>query len=51
MSSGTAPSRRERLRAQTLTEILEHGLAQIADGGPSALSLIGIAKAMGMSGP
>jgi AcrR family transcriptional regulator len=50
-SHTTAPSRRERLRAQTLAEIREHGLAQIAEGGPRALSLIGIAKAMGMSGP
>lgn len=45
------PSRRERLRAQTLAEIREHGYAQIAEGGPTALSLNGIAKAMGMSGP
>jgi AcrR family transcriptional regulator len=51
MSSITAPSRRERLRVQTLAEIREHGLAQIAEGGPAALSLAGIAKAMGMSGP
>jgi AcrR family transcriptional regulator len=49
--SSTAPSRRERLRAQTLAEIREHGFAQLADGGPAALSLTGIAKAMGMSGP
>lgn len=35
----------------TLAEIREHGYAQIADGGPAALSLSGIAKAMGMSGP
>ncbi|MBV9196372.1 MAG: helix-turn-helix transcriptional regulator, partial [Solirubrobacterales bacterium] len=47
----TAPSRRERLRAQTLAEIREHAYAQIAQGGPAALSLNGIAKAMGMSGP
>ena len=51
MSSTLAPSRRERLRAQTLAEIREHGYAQIAEGGPTALSLNGIAKAMGMSGP
>jgi AcrR family transcriptional regulator len=49
--SVTAPSRRERLRAQTLAEIREHAYAQIAQGGPAALSLNGIAKAMGMSGP
>ena len=35
----------------TLEEIREHGYAQIAQGGPAALSLNGIAKAMGMSGP
>ena len=34
-----------------MAEIREHGLAQIAEGGPGALSLTGIAKAMGMSGP
>jgi AcrR family transcriptional regulator len=51
MPSTTAPSRRERLRAQTLAEIREHGFAQLAEGGPAALSLTGIAKAMGMSGP
>ena len=51
MPSDTAPSRRERIRADTRTEICEHGLAQVAQGGPGALSLTGIAKAMGMSGP
>src|ERR1017187_1800208 len=51
MPSDTAPSRRERIRADTRTEICEHGLAQVAEGGPGALSLTGIAKAMGMSGP
>jgi AcrR family transcriptional regulator len=51
MPSPTAPSRRERIRAGTLAEIREHGFAQVAEGGPAALSLAGIAKAMGMSGP
>lgn len=51
MSSTFVPSRRERIRTQTLAEIREHGYEQIAQGGPSALSLNGIAKAMGMSGP
>lgn len=51
MPPTTAPSRRERLRAEALAEIREHGYAQIAGGGPTALSLNGIAKAMGMSGP
>ena len=50
-ASRSAPSRRERLRAQAFGEIREHGYAQIAEGGPTALSLNGIAKAMGMSGP
>jgi AcrR family transcriptional regulator len=50
VSSAVIPSRRERLRAQTLGEIREHGYAQIAEGGPTALSLNGIAKTMGMSG-
>jgi AcrR family transcriptional regulator len=34
-----------------MAEIREHGVAQIAEAGPGALSLTGIAKAMGMSGP
>jgi len=44
-------TRRERLRRDTLAEIRVRALAQIADGGPSAVSLNAIAKAMGMSGP
>lgn len=44
-------SRRDRLRAEALADIRRHGYAQIAAGGPAALSLNGIAKAMGMSGP
>src|SRR3954449_3376359 len=44
-------SRRERLRAEALQDIPRHGYEQIAQGGPTALSLNGIAKAMGMSGP
>jgi AcrR family transcriptional regulator len=50
-SAPVVPTRRDRIRAQTLAEIREHGYAQIAEGGPAALSLNGIAKAMGMSGP
>jgi AcrR family transcriptional regulator len=49
--SAPTQSRRERLRAQTLAEIREHALAQIDEGGPQALSLNAIGKAMGMSGP
>lgn len=44
-------TRRERLRAQTLAEIREHALAQVARGGPEALSLNAIARSMRMSGP
>lgn len=44
-------TRRERLRAQTLAEITGHALAQVAEGGPQALSLNAVARAMGMSGP
>ncbi len=51
MSSPVTPSRRERLRAQTLAEIKQHALEQIARDGVEALSLTGVAKAMGMSGP
>jgi AcrR family transcriptional regulator len=51
MSTETPPTRRDRLRAQTLAEIQEHAWAQVDAGGPHALSLNAIAKAMGMSGP
>ena len=45
------PSHRERVRRQTLAEIRVHALAQIDEGGPTALSLKAIAKELGMSGP
>ncbi len=51
MTTADPPSRRERLRLQTLAEIKQHALAQVAAGGAGALSLNAIAKAMGMSGP
>lgn len=51
MTADDVLPRRERLRAQTLADIRRHGYEQIAAGGPTALSLNGIAKAMGMSGP
>ena len=51
MPGSAAPTRRERLRAQTLDEIKELALAQVAEGGPGALSLSAIARSMGMSGP
>jgi AcrR family transcriptional regulator len=44
-------SRRERLRAEALAEITELAMAQVAEGGPAALSLNAIAKQMRMSGP
>lgn len=51
MTPPAVPSRRERLRAQTLAEIKQHALEQIASSGVDALALTGIAKTMGMSGP
>jgi AcrR family transcriptional regulator len=51
MPSGDGLTHRERLRALTVGEIKEQAYAQIAEGGPAALSLSGIARAMGMSGP
>lgn len=44
-------SRRARVRAETLAEIVEHGLRQVAEGGPVALSLNAIAREIGLSGP
>jgi AcrR family transcriptional regulator len=51
MAAREGLTHRERLRALTVEEIKEHGYAQIAEGGPGALSLNAIAKSMGMSGP
>lgn len=51
MVSRDGPSHRERLRALTVAEIKQQGYAQIASAGPAALSLNGIAKSMGMTGP
>lgn len=51
MPAPPATTRRERLRAQTLSELKAHALAQVAEGGPGALSLNAIARSMGMSGP
>lgn len=51
VSDPVAPTRRARLRAQTLDELKQHALAQVAEGGPEALSLSAIARSMGMSGP
>jgi AcrR family transcriptional regulator len=46
-----AESRRDRLRRETLDDIKQHALAQVAEGGAAALSLNAIGRAMGMSGP
>lgn len=43
-------SRRERYRQETLAEIRQLAMRQIAQGGTGALSLNAIAKTMGMSG-
>jgi AcrR family transcriptional regulator len=51
LDAAPPPSRRERLRAQTLTEIQEHAFTLIDSDGVQGLSLTAIAKAMGMSGP
>jgi AcrR family transcriptional regulator len=42
-------SRRERLRAETTREITVIALRQMAEGGPGAISLRGIAREMGMT--
>lgn len=44
-------TRREQRRAQTFEEIRQHALAQVAHGGPEAVSLNAIARTMRMSGP
>ncbi len=43
------PGRRERLRAETIEEIKSAALTQIAEQGAAALSMRGIARAIGMS--
>ena len=42
---------RERYRAQVRDEVKQHAWVQLAEAGVSALSLNGIAKQMGLSGP
>ena len=51
MAEPTAPTRRARLREQTLGEIKQRALEQLAEGGPSAVSLSAIARAIGTTGP
>lgn len=46
-----SPNRRERLRAQALSEITEHAMAILDANGAEAVTLAAIAKAMGMSAP
>ncbi|WP_228079541.1 TetR/AcrR family transcriptional regulator [Streptomyces profundus] len=48
-SEPVVPSRRERLRAETSREIKAIALRQLADGGPGAISLRGIAREMRMT--
>lgn len=49
VQSESMTTRRERLRAATIDEIKEAALEQIAGDGASALSIRGIARAIGMS--
>jgi hypothetical protein len=51
MSVSPRLSRRERYRAETIREIREIAMRQVAEGGVEALSLKAIAEEMGMSGP
>jgi len=46
-----APTRRDRAHEQTKTEIKELAYGQIADAGLGGLSLNGIAREMGVTGP
>jgi AcrR family transcriptional regulator len=45
----TPPTRRERIRAETITEIKTAALAQIAADGAAALSIRAVARTIGMS--
>ncbi|WP_051370376.1 TetR/AcrR family transcriptional regulator [Streptomyces sp. 142MFCol3.1] len=47
--TGTGP--RDRFRAQVRQEVKTAALAQLAEGGPEALSLNAVAKQLGMTGP
>jgi len=46
-----SPSRRERLRNATLADIRHAARAQLAAGGPAAVSLRAIARDLGMTAP
>jgi AcrR family transcriptional regulator len=45
------PTRRERLRAQTVAEIKAAAMAQVCEGGTESMSLTAIARSMAMSAP
>ncbi len=45
----TAPTRRERIRSETIAEIKAAALAQVAESGAASLSIRGVARAIGMS--
>ena len=47
----TTPSRRERLRAETVTEIKSSARRLLVAGGPTAISLRAIARDVGMTAP
>jgi AcrR family transcriptional regulator len=47
----TAPTRRERLRSATVSEIKDGARRLLVTGGPQAVSLRAIARAMGMTAP
>lgn len=49
VAGAVRPSRREQRREQTLREIKDLAMEQIAAGGPDAVSLNGIARTMAMS--
>lgn len=48
---GAAPSRRDRLRAATIEEIIQTARQLLVAGGPEAVSLRAIAREMGMTAP
>ncbi|MFC0530229.1 TetR/AcrR family transcriptional regulator [Phytohabitans kaempferiae] len=49
--TATSPSRRERLRSATVSEIKEGARKLLVAGGPQAISLRAIARDMGMTAP
>jgi len=49
MDTATKPTRREERRIQTVREIKDLAMRQVAEGGPEAVSLSGIVREMSMS--